>query len=202
MERQSERPTTLEEITAEEFRRYDALRKAGGGQFRSDFVLGVLRATERNDPFSDGIGLLDTYNHSLQVATRAYRDGADEETVVMALLHDLFDVVSDNHDEVAAAFLSPFISQENHWIVRHHGVFQQYHMPNHPDVDRNSREQFRGHDHFEAAVRFCERWDHVSFDPASEMLPLSFFEPMVRRILDRPRSDRVGGETIARKMLG
>lgn len=31
------------------------------------------------------------YEHSLQSATRAYRDGADEEVIVAALLHDIGD---------------------------------------------------------------------------------------------------------------
>ena len=44
------------------------------------------------------------YQHSLQSATRAYEDGADEEVIIAALLHDIGDVVAPyNHGEVAAA---------------------------------------------------------------------------------------------------
>ena len=51
------------------------------------------------------------YTHSLQSATRADSDGADEETVVCALLHDLGDMIApDNHSEVIAAILRPYTS--------------------------------------------------------------------------------------------
>ena len=36
---------------------------------------------------------VDRYEHSLQTATRALRDGADEEMVVCALLHDIGDEI-------------------------------------------------------------------------------------------------------------
>ncbi len=52
--------------------------------------------------------------HSLQTATRAENDGADIETIVCALLHDIGDVISrSNHSQVSAALLSPYISKKN-----------------------------------------------------------------------------------------
>ena len=54
---------------------------------------------------------VDRYTHSLQTATRLEQDGADEETVVCALLHDLGDIIApDNHSEVIAAMLQRLIS--------------------------------------------------------------------------------------------
>ena len=52
--------------------------------------------------------------HSLQTATRAWRDGADEETIVVALLHDIGDTLSpENHGELAARNFKTFcVSQE------------------------------------------------------------------------------------------
>ena len=51
---------------------------------------------------------IDRLEHSLQSATRAHRDGADEEMVVAALLHDIGDLLSpSNHSELAAAVLRP-----------------------------------------------------------------------------------------------
>ena len=68
---------------------------------------------------------VDRLEHSLQCATRAYRDQANEELVVVALLHDIGDLLApDNHSEMAAAVLKPYISEESYWIVRHHGLFQ------------------------------------------------------------------------------
>ncbi|MEE8271590.1 MAG: phosphohydrolase, partial [Alphaproteobacteria bacterium] len=44
----------------------------------------------------------------------------------------------------------------------------------------------RGHPHFEACLRFCERWDQTSFDPDYDTMPLDAFEPMVRRLFAHP----------------
>lgn len=130
---------------------------------------------------------VDRYTHSLQTATRALRDGAEEETVVCALLHDVGDMLApDNHSQVAAAILRPFVSEENFWVVQHHGLFQGYYYYHHIGKDRQGRERFRDHPHFEACVNFCERWDQSSFDPAYDTLPLETFEPMVRRLFARP----------------
>lgn len=129
---------------------------------------------------------LDPYRHSLQTATRAVRDGADEEAVVVALLHDMGDRISpDNHGEVAASVLRPFISENHYWLLQHHPIFQGYFYWHHLDKDRNAREKFRGHPAFQLTANFCERWDSVSFDPAYDTMTVEEFEPMVRRILSR-----------------
>ena len=67
------------------------------------------------------------YEHSLQSATRALRDGRDEEYVVAALLHDIGDELAPyTHGEMVAAILKPYVRPELCWIVKHHGVFQMY----------------------------------------------------------------------------
>ena len=71
---------------------------------------------------------VDLYEHGLQTATRAYEDGADVEQVVVALLHDIGELLSPvAHGEVAAGLLRPYISAENYWILMHHEVFQACH---------------------------------------------------------------------------
>ena len=125
--------------------------------------------------------------HSLQSATRAERDGADEETIVCALLHDIGDVLSpDNHSQVVAAILQPFISERNYWVLKHHGLFQGYYYFHHINKDRNIREKFKDHQFYQACVDFCFQWDQCSFDPNYENLPLENFEPMVRRVMKEP----------------
>lgn len=125
--------------------------------------------------------------HSRQTATRAYRDGRDEPYVVMALLHDIGDTLgSYNHPEVAASIIKPFVSEELHWICQNHGAFQGYYYFHFLGMDRNVREQFRGHEHFEACREFCEKYDQAGFDPEYQSEPLSFFEPMVRKVMARP----------------
>lgn len=130
---------------------------------------------------------IDRLQHSLQTATRAHRGGESEPYVVMALLHDIGDTLgSYNHPEIAAAVLKPFVDDKLHWIAEHHGVFQGYYFFHYLGMDRDMREAFRGHEHFEDTARFCELYDQTAFDPDYETAPLAFFEPMVRRVFERP----------------
>src|SRR5205085_11611510 len=67
---------------------------------------------------------VDRLTHSLQSATLAHRDGMDEEYVVCALLHDIGDTLASyNHAELGATILKPFVSEENLWMLQHHGIF-------------------------------------------------------------------------------
>jgi predicted HD phosphohydrolase len=131
---------------------------------------------------------VDRLTHSLQTATLAHRDGRDEEYVVCALLHDIGDTLgSFNHADVAAAIVKPFVSEENHWMVEQHAVFQGYYFFHHIGGDRNLRDRFRGHPSFERTAEFCARYDGPAFDPKGETLPLDFFEPMLRRVMAFPK---------------
>ena len=140
---------------------------------------------------------IDRLSHSLQTATRAYRDGRDEEYVVMALLHDMGDLLClYNHADLAAAILKPFISEQNHWIVQQHGIFQGYFFFHHIGLERNAREAFRGHPWFETAAEFVEKYDQSAFDQNYDMAPLSFFEPMVHRVFAEPKNAVISRSTV------
>ena len=129
--------------------------------------------------------------HSLQTATRAKRDGADEEMIVAALIHDIGDDLAPyNHAEVAAGLLRPYVRPEVTWIVEQHGLFQSYYYAHHLGGNRDGREKFRGHPWYQACEDFCANWDQCSFDPAYAWEPLESFEPMVRRIFSRKAWDR------------
>ncbi|XKE47108.1 HD domain-containing protein [Halomonas organivorans] len=129
---------------------------------------------------------VDRYEHCLQTATRALRDGADEEMVVCALLHDIGDDLAPaNHAEIAAAILEPFVDPLNAWMIRHHELFQGYHYRHFFGLDPHARERFRDHPAYARTVRFCNDWDQASFDPDYDTLPLEHFVPMVERILGR-----------------
>ena len=129
---------------------------------------------------------VDRLEHSLQSATRAYRDGADNEMVVAALLHDIGDLLAPhNHSEMAAAVLRPYVSERTYWVVKQHGLFQSYYYAHHMGGDRNARDRYIDHPWYRDAVDFCHRWDQPSFDPEYDTLSLDFFEPMVRRVFDR-----------------
>lgn len=130
---------------------------------------------------------VDRYEHSLQTATLAYRDGKDTEYVVCALLHDIGDTLASyNHYDIAAAILKPFVSRENHWMIQHHGIFQGYYFFHYLGLDRNMRDRFRDQPElFRRTVEFCEKYDAPAFVQDADTLPLEFFEPMVREIFSR-----------------
>ena len=83
--------------------------------------------------------------------------------------------------------VQPFVSEENHWIVKHHGVFQGYYFFHHMGLDRNMRDRYRDHPYSRACADFCANYDQNSFDPRYDTLPLEFFEPMVRRVFSSPQ---------------
>ncbi|MDP6216268.1 MAG: HD domain-containing protein [SAR324 cluster bacterium] len=172
----------MEDGTAEEYEFLETLYTKCSHDL-PDRVMGFLKQMQ-----GDRLGYqIDRYDHSLQSATRAERDGADEETIVCALLHDIGDVSSpDNHSQVVAAILQPFISERNFWVLKHHGLFQGYYYFHHINKDRNIREKFKDHQFYQACVDFCFKWDQCSFDPNYDNLPLEHFEPMVRRVMSEP----------------
>jgi predicted HD phosphohydrolase len=126
------------------------------------------------------------YEHSLQSATRALRDGRDEEYVVAALLHDIGDELAPyTHGEMVAAILKPYIRPEVCWVVKHHGLFQMYYYAHHSGGDRNARDRYRDHEWYGACAEFCEKYDQNCFDTRFEHRPLEFFVPMVEQIFAR-----------------
>ncbi len=152
----------------------------------ADRVLGWLQSMDGDSPYQ-----VSRLEHCLQVATRAEQDGADEETIVCALLHDIGDVLAPaNHSQIAAALLAPYVSEKNHWIVKYHGLFQGYYWFGHYDLDRDARDKHRDHEHYRACVDFCERWDQVSFDPDFVAMPLEHFAPMVRSVFAKTPASR------------
>lgn len=128
--------------------------------------------------------------HSLQAATRALKDGADDELIVAALIHDIGDELAPyNHAELAAGIIRPYVRPEVTWIVQQHGLFQNYYYVHHLGGDRDGRDQFLGHPWYPACKNFCAEWDQCSFDPEYPSEPLVTFEPLVREIFSRPAHD-------------
>jgi predicted HD phosphohydrolase len=168
---------------------------------QQDYELLDRRAAEYNQHLPDrllaAVSALDyslsgyqvtRYEHSLQSATRALRDGRDEEYVVMALLHDIGDELAPHtHSEMTGAILRPFVRPELVWIASHHGAFQLIYYGHHHGLDRNVRDRWAGNEHYDACVEFCERYDQNCFDPAYDSEPLERFAPMVRRVCAEPR---------------
>ncbi len=168
----------MEDGTQEEF---DLIMESER-RFNEDIVDRVLAQLRLLDKDYGGYRIT-RYQHCLQSATLAYRDGADEEMIVAALLHDIGDVIAPyNHSELAAAVLKPYVSEKTHWIIKHHCTFQGYYYNHYLGGDRHARDKFKDHPWYDDAVYFCHHYDQNAFDPDYDTLPLDFFAPMVRRV--------------------
>ena len=124
--------------------------------------------------------------HSLQSATRAFKNGESEEMVVATLLHDIGDELAPmNHSEYAASILKPYVSEKTHWIIEKHGEFQMYYYAHHLGRDRNKRNKYKDHKYYKDTLNFCEKYDQNSFDPNYKSHSLEFFKPLVKKIFSR-----------------
>ncbi|HBX78076.1 MAG TPA: phosphohydrolase [Acidimicrobiaceae bacterium] len=127
---------------------------------------------------------VDRLTHSLQTATRAEAANRDDEYVFCALMHDIGDTLGPaNHADIAAAIIRPFVSEQHHWMVANHGIFQGYYFFHHLGLDRDMREQFRGHPWFDFTAEFCAEYDQTAFDPGYPTKPLEHFEPLIRSVM-------------------
>ena len=163
---------------------YDLLSK-----FEDEFVEGtadrIIRVLKGLDSSLGGYKV-SRLEHSLQTASRAFREEASDEMVVAALLHDIGDEIAPlNHSELAASVLKPFVSERTRWIVEKHGLFQTYYYNHHYGKDRDLRDEFQGHKFYEDTINFCHNWDQSSFDPNYNTIPLKDFIPVVGRIFSR-----------------
>ncbi|MFK7862785.1 MAG: HD domain-containing protein [Pseudohongiellaceae bacterium] len=153
--------------------------------FANDLPSRVLNHLRLLDGDFGGFNI-DRLQHCLQTATRAHKDGRDEEYVVCALLHDIGDTLGTyNHGALAAAILKPFVSDANHWMLEKHPVFQGYYYYQHIGADRNARDALKDSPHYDHTLEFIEKYDMPSFDHDYESLPLTYFEDMVHRVLSK-----------------
>lgn len=128
--------------------------------------------------------------HSLQSATRAEADGADKEMIVAALLHDIGDELApQNHSQMAASVLRPYVRAEVAWVIEMHGLFQMQYYAHHYNLDDKGHLAYKDHPWFDSAQRFVELYDQAAFDPNYPSKPLSYFAPMVREIFTRSPFD-------------
>ena len=164
------------------FRRSDFLKEL------PDRILKHLRDLDDTHVQQGRFGAVSRLTHCIQTAVLAQRGGEDDEYVALALVHDIGDLLGPyNHGEFAATLMAPFLGEANHWMVAHHHCFQGYYYFEHIGLDKNMRDQFRGHQHFERTMKFCETYDEPAFNPAMEAPPLSAFEPLLRRVLLQPK---------------
>ncbi|HWL45835.1 MAG TPA: HD domain-containing protein [Ilumatobacter sp.] len=148
----------------------------------ADRVLAILRSMgELHQGFA--VSQLD---HALQTATRAERDGADEDMIVASLCHDIGKTFSNmNHPAIAAEMMRPWVSDEAYWVVKYHQDFQGRHYYGRIGMDPEMRRRHLGHEHYAMAERFADDWDQTAFDPHYESETLEHFEPLVRKVFTR-----------------
>jgi predicted HD phosphohydrolase len=175
--------TQMQDGTREEYEFLDSLED----EYKAGLPDRILEALGKLEHSISGYRI-SRLEHSLQGATRAFRAGESEEMVLAVLLHDIGDELATySHSEMAAAILRPFVPDDLYWIVKHHGVFQMYYYAHHCGGNRNSREIYRDHPYYQAAIDFCHNYDQNCFDPEYDSEPLEFFDPIVRRVMSQPR---------------
>ena len=119
--------------------------------------------------------------HCLQTASRAERDGRDDEYVLCALLHDIGDNLAPfNHPDIAAGIVKPIVSEKNWWMTKHHGIFQGYYFWHYIGLNQNARDEYRDSPHYDYTAEFCELYDSVAFDTEYQSFDLAHYEPLIR----------------------
>lgn len=173
--------TTFREATAEDWEYVTKLGREAIQKNAGRPVIDLLRS--QKDVPNHG-WQINNYEHSLQCATRALKNGETEEYIVACLLHDLCqDLNPYNHDKLAGDALRYYVSEELHWVVANHQIFQLS-FRDHSKFDTKACEKYRGHPYFETAMRFCEHYDMNCFGKY-DYLPLEHFEPMVYRLYEK-----------------
>jgi len=197
----SRRPTAMSDWTPEQFLRWSETMRRNAGDLASRTSIEILALVEKCSAIEDGSGVTQK-EHCLQTATRALRDGADEELIVAALLHDAGKIYDGtNHGAIAAEILRPHVSRETYQVIRNHTTFEARFYGAHlgpveaPDrscvppvyacIDPTAYRNMERESWYPLAMRFTGEWDQRSFDPEYDTLPLAYFEPMVRRVFGR-----------------
>ena len=82
-------------------------------------------------------------------------------------------------------------------MVKHHAIFQGYYFFEYLGLDKNMREHFKDHTFYDQTLEFIEKYDAPAFDPDAETYPLSFFDPMIQRVFEKPKKSLYKSESSA-----
>jgi predicted HD phosphohydrolase len=113
------------------------------------------------------------------MGTRLWHGAAPKRLVALGVLHDAFRVISPyNHGPALAEAIKDRLTVDEQCILRYHSIWQD-------DIlnDDNKTERFKSEPWYEAGCMFGE-CDAKSFDPSYPSLPLTFFVPLIRDLLD------------------
>jgi predicted HD phosphohydrolase len=122
---------------------------------------------------------VDQLEHSLQVATCAWRAAAPLDLVLGALMHDVGRLLDPGrHGLASAQLIAPFVSESTYWIIRLHDELMIDLLPPEPGLVTGVDEH-RSAPWFEMARVFAYDWDRHGFMPDGHALPLEFFRPLM-----------------------
>ena len=170
----------LENFRSDDWQRLNSQRAVYVAEEQARQALRLLIISADDTTFGYQIN---NYRHCLQSASMIMEAGFDEETIVVALFHDVgFTVCPDAHGAFAAELLGACISEANYWMLRHHAAFQLYHCHQYPGIDRDARDRWRDHPHFQWTAEFVEKYDQNAIRPDYREISLDTFEPMVQRL--------------------
>lgn len=171
---------SIEDFTAADWQTLEVQRHEYISQVKAQHMLRLLKVSAEDASFGYRVNM---YRHALQSATMALRDGLSNEDVVVALFHDVGYITSySNHGEFASALLGPLISERNHWMLKNHAAFQNFHAHHLPGIDRHEREMWRGHPHFDWTAEFVKLYDQATCDPDYPCEPIETFIPIIESL--------------------
>ena len=124
----------------------------------------------------------DQFTHVTQTATRAKRDNASDEMILVCLVHDLGKVISNlAHPDIIAGIVRPYVSDGSYYLLRHHMEYQWKHYGHYIFKPTNGRQRYVGESWHADAVRFSDEYDQKAFDPYYRTDPIEAFLPLVEQ---------------------
>ena len=85
----------------------------------------IISMLKQAESLTLGFGT-DQLHHALQTATMARRAGAEDEMVLISLIHDIGKVINvPNHGQIAAEMIKPYVSEDAYHIIRTHQDFRE-----------------------------------------------------------------------------
>ena len=148
-------------------------------------IISMLKQTES---LTLGFGT-NQLHHALQTATMARRAGAEDEMVLISLIHDIGKVINvPNHGQIAAEIIKPYVSEDAYHIIRTHQDFQGEHYYQYMGKPQDLRMQYKNESWYKKAIEFTDHWDQAAFDPNYKIDSLESFEPLINKFFAAPHT--------------
>ena len=148
----------------------------------------ILSMLKQAESLTLGFGT-DQLHHALQTATMARRAGAEDEMILISLIHDIGKVINvPNHGQIAAEMIKPYVSEDAYHIIRTHQDFQGEHYYHYMGKPQDLRKQYEKESWYAKATEFTDEWDQAAFDPDYETDSLESFEPLINQFFGAPHT--------------